>query len=125
MTLEHNKPLNLAENEKVKNLKGAFLDSALKKIALDMIAVQDTGLAIDVKDTLRNLNNKHKLVPTEEFESLANDVHLSIAYERGRELKSMSTAGYCRYRAEPHVETAMETMNRLGALFHTPEETTS
>ncbi|HCT7102237.1 hypothetical protein [Pseudomonas aeruginosa] len=109
----------------MKNLKGAFLDSALKKIALDMIAVQETGLAIDVNDTLRNLNKKHKLVPTEEFENLTNDVHLSIAYERGRKLKSMSTAGYCRYRAEPHVETAMETMNRLGALFHVPEVKTS
>lgn len=109
----------------MKNLKGAFLDSALKKIAMDMIAVQETGLAIDVTDTLRNLNNKHKLVPTEEFESLMNDVHLSIAYERGRKLTSMSTAGYCMYRAEPHVEAAMETMNRLGMLFHTPEEKTS
>lgn len=106
----------------MRNLNGAFLDSALKKIALDMIAIQETGLAIDVDNTLKNLNHKHKLVPTDELESLKNDVHLSIAYQRGRKLKSMSTVGYCRYRAEPHVEAARETINRLSSLFDAPDE---
>lgn len=109
----------------MRNLNGAFLDSAIKKIALDMIAVQETGLTIDVSDTLRNLNQKHEFVPAEELENLKNDVHLSIAYERGRKLKSMSTAGYCRYRAEPHVEMARETINRLFLLFDAPDEITS
>lgn len=101
----------------MRKLKGAFLDSALKKIALDMIAVQGTGLAVDVNATLQNLNERHQLVPAEELEKLKNDVNLSIAFERGRRLKSMSTIGYGSYRAEPYVEKTVEAVKRLGSLL--------
>lgn len=105
----------------MRNLKGAFLDSALKKIALDMIAVQDAGLALDVNATLQNLNQKHQLVPIDELEALKNDVNLSIEFERGRRLKSMSTFGYGSYRAEPYVDKAVEAINSLGALLEAPK----
>lgn len=95
-------------------LKGAFLDAAITRIARDMIAVQDTGLAVDVNETLRNLNEKHGLVPTEELADLQNDVNLSITMERGRKLKSVSTFGYGSYRAEPYVDKAIETVKAIG-----------
>lgn len=97
----------------MKKLKGVFLDAAITKIARDFIAVQDTGLAVDVNETLRNINEKHHLVSTEELADLQNDVNLSITMERGRKLKSVSTFGYGSYRAEPYVDKAIEAVKTL------------
>lgn len=98
----------------MKKLKGVFLDAAITRISRDLIALEGTGLAVDVDETLRKLNEKHHIVPIEELENLQNDVNLSITMERGRRLKSASTFGYGSYRAVPYVDKAVEAMTTLG-----------
>ncbi|WP_135381678.1 hypothetical protein [Vibrio tasmaniensis] len=91
-------------------IRGAFLDSSVKKIAKDFIEMESNGVVVDVNTTLVNLNEKHKLVAPDEISDLQNDVNLHIHLEKNKSLKSMSALGYGKYVGSQCVDKAKELM---------------
>lgn len=94
-------------------VRGWALDSALKKIAKDIIEMENNGAAIDVNKQIENWNKKHEIVPPAELASLQNDVSLCMKFERERELKSMNAIGYGGYIAEHYAETISKKAKEL------------
>lgn len=90
-------------------IKGVTLDSAVMSIARDIIQLEQTGVAVDVNQTIANWNEKHKIV--ENTPQLQNDVRLFMDVEKNRQLTSMNVIGYTTYKAERCIEKAKKLMS--------------
>ncbi|CAD6365206.1 hypothetical protein [Shewanella putrefaciens] len=91
------------------SVKGVFLDSALFSFARDIIALQKSGLVIDVNQSVQNWNEKHKIAA--DTVQLQNDVALFVEIEQKRQLSSVSALGLASYKVECYAEKAKELMS--------------
>lgn len=90
-------------------IRGIVLDSTLRAMARDLIKLEETGVVVDVAQTVENWNQKHKIA--KDTSQLVNDVGLFLNVEKNRQLSSLSAIGYGAYKAEPYVESAMNLMS--------------
>lgn len=90
-------------------LTGSALQSAELAIARYCLDLEDQSGAINIAYIVKQLNNKYKLVPSDEIESLTQDISNAFYYVKNQQVQEISRAGYWKFQAK----TAFEALNDL------------
>ena len=84
-------------------MNGVFLDSGIKSIARYLVKLEDLVISkyngsIDIKNEVISLNQDYGFVPSEQVSSFVNDIYRMYEFERNRELESIDSKAYAKYK---------------------------
>jgi hypothetical protein len=90
-------------------LSGSALQSAELAIARYCLDLENQSGAINIVYVVQQLNNKYKLVPSDELENLTKDIINAFHYVKNQHVQEISRAGYWKFQAK----TAFEALDDL------------